>query len=90
VAGVGDDPGSWAVTVGDEVGPGGVGLGAVRVGAAEGGVADLGGAVGPGMVTRVGLGPGVGGEVGVPAHATRRSPRRRDAARRFAFTCRRR
>ena len=75
--------------MGDEVGPGGLGLGAVRVGAAEGGVADSGGAVGPGVVIGVGLGAGVGG-VGVPAHAARMTPRRRDAAWRFAFICRRR
>ena len=86
-AGTGDDPGSWAAPVGDEVGPGGLGLGAVSVGTAEGGVADSGGEVGPGVV--IGLGPGVGG-VGVPTHAARMTPRRRDAARRLAFICRRR
>jgi len=74
--------------VGDEVGPSGLGLGAVAVGAAEGGVADSGGAVGPGVAVGVGLGSGVG-EAGVFPHAARTAPRRRDAARRFAFICRR-
>jgi hypothetical protein len=45
----------------------------------------------------VDIGRGVGGddpagvgELEVPAHAARRNPRRRDAARRFAFIYRRR
>jgi len=55
--------------------------------------ADVGGAVRPG----VGLGLDDGGDdpagvglIGAPPHAARRTPRRRDAARRFAFICRRR
>jgi len=51
-------------------------------------------AVGLGIVIVVGPreagGDPAGGVPGAPAHAARRTPRRRDAARRFAFICRRR
>ena len=61
---------------------------------ADGTTGDVGGAAGPGIVTGVTLDgdddPSGVGEVGVPAHAARRTPRRRDAAWRFAFICRRR
>jgi hypothetical protein len=72
---------------------------AVKVGDAEGGgvgdgAGDPGVSVGPGVVIVVGLGVGDDstgvGMSAVPAHAARRNPRRRDAARRFAFICCRR
>ena len=57
-------------------------------------VGNTGVAVGAGVVggIRVGIcGDDPAGVVtGVPPHAARRTPRRRDAARRFAFICRRR
>jgi len=72
----------------------------VEGGTAEGGivagdaVGNAGVAVGPCVATGVGLGAGDDpsgvGLAGVFPHAARRTPRRRDAARRFAFICRRR
>jgi hypothetical protein len=70
----------------------GVGVaGAINKGDADGTVV----AVGTVVVIAVGLGaagddPAGVGVAGVPAHAARRTPKRRDAAWRFAFICRRR
>jgi hypothetical protein len=86
------------------VGPGvGAGLGAavgagveaaVADGDVDGAVGDAGVAVGPGVVIGIGLGAGDDpagvGEVEVLEHAARRTPKSRDAARRFVFICRRR
>jgi hypothetical protein len=87
-AGVGDGGGSESadgVSAGDGV-AGGVGI--VAAGNADGAM------VGPDVVMVIGLGaagePAGVGVAGVSAHAARRTPRRRDAARRFAFICRRR
>jgi hypothetical protein len=66
-------------------------MGAIDKGDADGTVV----AVGTVVVIAVGLGaagddPAGVGVAGVPAHAARRTPKRRDAAWRFAFICRRR
>ena len=68
------------------------------MGVEEGAVAEVvaGLAVGTVVVVGVGLGLAAGGDdpagvgTGVFAHAARTTPRRRDAARRFVFICRRR
>ena len=66
----------------------GRGVGLVAAGNADGAM------VGPDVVIGVGLrtpdDPVGVGMAGVPPHAARRTPRRRDAARRFAFISRRR
>jgi len=82
-----------------------VGLGAAveaGVGAGVGAVDAAGEAAGDalgnaGVAVELGVVIGTGGDdpvgvglAGVPAHAARRTPRRRDAAWRFAFICRRR
>jgi len=66
-------------------------------GVGEGAAAEVvaGLAVGAVVLVDIGLGaagddPSGVGELGAFAHAARRTPRRRDAARRFAFMCRRR
>jgi hypothetical protein len=87
-SGVGDGGGSAAadgVNLGNGVA---CGVGIVAAGAGDGA------SVGPEVVITDGLttagDPSGAGALGVPAHAARTTPRRRDAARRFAFICRRR
>jgi len=80
--------GGTSMGLADGVGPG------VRVGDGVGGEAAGGVGAAAGVACGVGLvaagSTGGVGLAGVPAHAARRTPSRRDAAWRLAFICRRR
>jgi hypothetical protein len=86
----GSDAAGEGAGAGDGAGDGGVGSDEAGEGAADAGVAIR-------LAVTTGVGLGAGGDdpagvgvAGVLPHATRTTPRRRDAVRRFAFICRRR